>query len=67
MAGGALVNAMLQFLPLLNLLLLPAIASVWKLSDRLARLETTQTEHARRISVNERFQERTAHHQESAT
>lgn len=52
------MSAILELLPLLNLLLLPAIAGLWKLSDRLARLETTQVDHARRIGVNERFRER---------
>ena len=62
-----MVSQFVELLPLLNLLLLPALAGVWKLSDRLARIETTQVEHARRITVNEKFRERQTQQSERLT
>lgn len=48
------MNGLLDLLPLLNLLTLPAVLALWRLADRLARIETTQAEHARRLAYIDR-------------
>lgn len=52
-------QALTDWLPLLNLLLLPALRTLGQISAQLARLETMQGEHSRRL---ERL-ETSTHHQ----
>lgn len=47
-------------LPLLNLLLLPALGALWKLSTQLATLTAVQAEHGRRLDQHDTQHQRQA-------
>lgn len=47
------MTALAEYLPLLNLLLLPALHTLAQLSGRLAALEAIQTDHGRRLALVE--------------
>lgn len=49
---------LLEFLPLLNLLALPAAGALWRLSGVLATLQANQAEHGRRLAALELFHHR---------
>lgn len=47
------MSTLAEYMPLLNLLLLPALHTLSQLASRLATIEAVQKEHARRLDAHD--------------